>query len=58
MREHVIMHRYACSLSSLKEKGTLDISRSRVLQQIEPYGETLTLEVILAYFSQESVLEC
>ena len=30
MREHAITHRDGCSLSSLKEKGTLDISRARV----------------------------
>ena len=30
MREHAIMHRDAYCLSSLKEKGTLDISRARV----------------------------
>ena len=30
MREHAIRHRDACSLSSLKERGTLDISRARV----------------------------
>ena len=30
MREHAITHRDACSLSSLKERGTLDISRERV----------------------------
>ena len=28
MREHTITHRDACSLSSLKEKGTLDIFMS------------------------------
>ena len=26
MREHTITHRNVCSLSSLKERGTLDIS--------------------------------
>ena len=26
MKEHAIMHKDACSLSSLKEMGTLDIS--------------------------------
>ena len=30
MREHTITHREACSLSSLKESGILDISRVRV----------------------------
>ena len=30
IREHVIMHRDVCSLSSLKERGILDISRARV----------------------------
>ena len=28
--KHAIMHRDACSLSSLKERKTLDISRARV----------------------------
>ena len=30
MREHAITHRNVFSLSSLKEKGTLDISKVRV----------------------------
>ena len=30
MRIHVITHRDACNLSSVKEMGTLDISRARV----------------------------
>ena len=30
MREHVIMHRDACSLSSLKGRGILDFSRAKV----------------------------
>ena len=30
MRKHVITHGDACSLSSLKERGTLDISRAMV----------------------------
>ena len=30
MREHAIMHKDVCSLSSLIERGTLDISRARV----------------------------
>ena len=30
MREHTITHREACSLSSLKERCFLDISRARV----------------------------
>ena len=34
IREHVITHRYVCSLSSLKERNTLDISRVRVFLQI------------------------
>ena len=57
MTEDAITHRDVCSLSYLKERGTLDISRVRVFLQIEPYGETLTLEVSLAHISQESVLE-
>ena len=43
MRIHAIMHKDACSLSSCRERGFLDISRARVLLQIEPHGETLTL---------------
>ena len=31
MREHVVTNRDPCSLSSLKERGTLDISMARVL---------------------------
>ena len=31
VREQVITHRNMCSLSSLKERGTLNISRARVL---------------------------
>ena len=30
IKEHAIMHRDVCSLSSLKERGTLDISRVKV----------------------------
>ena len=30
MREHAIIHKDACSLSSLKEMGILGISRARV----------------------------
>ena len=30
MREHTIAHKDVCSLSSLIERGTLDISRARV----------------------------
>ena len=30
MREHTIVHKDECNLSSLIERGTLDISRARV----------------------------
>ena len=30
MKENVIMHRDVCNLSSLKERGTLDVLRARV----------------------------
>ena len=39
MKEHFIAHRDACSLSSLKVRGTLDILRAKVFLQKDLYGK-------------------
>ena len=61
MRIHDITHSDAYSLSSLKERGLLDISKVRVF----PINRTLwrnpnpkRKEVTLAHISQESVKGC
>ena len=57
VREHAITHMDARSLSSLKERGTLDISRARVFPIKGPLWKTLMLSLhSFAHFSQERVL--
>ena len=58
MREHTITYRDACSLSSLREMGFLDISRARVSLINRTLWRNPNLKSFLAHISQESVLEC
>ena len=53
IREHVIMHRDACILSSLKERDTLDIFMSLGFPIKGPLWKTLTRLSHFAHFSHE-----